>query len=166
MTWDDEPTERPLWLITLADLTLLLLGFFVLLQATQRLDPRALAAGIRAGFGAQEIVPVAMPVDVAVVDSFASGSALPLNSASALAWARSAARDPRTRLRITGEVDGSATDVDAATGSGPILAADRARAVAALLIRSGAVSPNRIEIATGAGHRRAMLTLSYDGGRQ
>jgi flagellar motor protein MotB len=167
MTWDeDDAPNRPLWLVTFADLALLLLGFFVLLQATQRLDPRALAAGIRAGFGAPATAPAAMPVDIAVVDSFAAGSAAPLSSAQAVAWARAAARDPRTRLRVTGEVDGSAQDVDPVTRSGPILAADRARAVAALLVRQGAVSPDRITISTGQGRRRAVLTLGFDGGRQ
>ena len=168
MTWDeDDAPGRPLWLITLADLSLLLVAFFVLIQATQqRIDPRALAAGIRSAFGATESAAPAMPVDIAVVDSFAPGSAVPLHSGDAVAWARAAARDPRTRLRVTGEVDGSRLDVDPATGSGPILAADRARAVAALLIRSGAVAPERIAIATGQGRRRAVLTLGFDGGRQ
>ena len=167
MTWEDEDIapRRP-WLITLADLTLLLLGFFVLLQANHRIDPRTLAAGIRAGFGATEQAPPTMTVDIAVINSFSAGSALPLHSAEVLNWARAAARDPRTRLRITGEVDGNDADVDATTHSGPILAADRARAVAALLVRAGAVSPDRIEIATGTGHRRVLLTLGFDGGRQ
>lgn len=163
MSWDDELPSRPLWLMTLADLTLLLLGFFVLLQASQRLDPKALAAGIRAGFGSAEATP-AMPVEIATI-GFAPGQAVPLDAAAAVAWARDAARDPRTRLKITGEVDGSPADVDAATGSGPILAADRARAAAALLVRSGAISPDRIAIATATGRPRAMLTLGF-GGRQ
>ncbi len=163
MTWDeqdDAPAPR-LWLMTLADLTLLLLGFFVLLQASQRIDPRALAAGIRAGFGASDSVP-AMPVEIAAID-FVPGSAAPRDAAAALAWARTATRDPRTRLKITGEVDGSTQDVDAVTGSGPILAADRARAVAALLVGAKAVSPDRILIATGTGHTRAVLTLGFEG---
>jgi flagellar motor protein MotB len=172
MSWDDEDAPaRPLWLITFADLALLLLGFFVLIQATQRLDPAALAAGIRSGFGMQEVgAPAqtpAMPVDLAVVDGFTPGSPLPPEARNALAWAREAARDPRTQLRITGEVDGSAADVDPVTGSGPILAADRARAVAAMLVRHGGVSPNRIAISTSKGtRRRAVLSLGYDGGRQ
>jgi flagellar motor protein MotB len=167
MTWDEEEAPgRRLWLITLADLSLLLVAFFVLIQATQqRIDPKALAAGIRAGFGMPAATP-AMPVDIATADGFAPGSAAPLRADGVIAWARTAARDPRTRLRITGEVDGSRADVDPVTGSGPILAADRARAVAALLIRSGAVAPGRIAIATGQGHRRAVLTLGFDGGRQ
>ena len=165
MTFDDtdEPQARPIWLMTLADLALLLMGFFVFLQANQGMGPQALAAAFRSGFTTQ---PAAMPVDLATVHGFEAGSAMLPDSRAALDWARTAARDPRTRLKITGEVDGTAADVDQLTGSGPILAADRARAVAALLIRSGAVSPERIAIATGTGQRRAVLTLGFDGGRQ
>jgi hypothetical protein len=170
MTFDDtdEAPGRPVWLMTLADLALLLVGFFVFLQANQAqgnlgVRPQELAAAFRAGFSS---TPTAMPVAMATVQGFAPGSAAPADTAAALAWARDAARDPRTRLKITGEVDGSAQDVDPVTGSGPILAADRARAVAALLIASGAVSPERIAIATGESRRRAVLTIGYDGGRQ
>lgn len=164
MTLDDDLLARPIWLTTLADLALLLVGFFVLLQANQ-VDPATLAANIRAGFGIKEKAPL-MPVDLAVVGGLAPGSAQVPDTRAALAWARTAAADPRTRLRIIGEVDGSAADVDSLTGSGPILAADRARAVAALLIRSGAVAPGRIAIATARGQRRIVLSLGYDGGRQ
>ncbi len=163
MTFDDDIPDRPVWLITLADLSLLLVGFFVFLKASET-DPRALAAQIRAGF-VEERTP-AMPVDIAAVSGFAAGSAEIVNASAALDWARSAARDPRTRLHITGEVDGSPGDVDPLTGSGPILAADRARAVAARLVRSGAISPERILLSTGRGQRRTVLTLGYDGGRQ
>ncbi len=164
MILEDDPAARPIWLTTLADLALLLVGFFVLLQANQ-VDPDTFAAGFRAGFGVREQAP-AMPVDLAAVSDFAPGSAQLPVTAGALAWARTAAMDPRTRLRIIGEVDGSANDVDPLTGSGPILAADRARAVAAILVRSGAVAPGRIAIATARGQRRAVLSLGYDGGRQ
>lgn len=164
MTLDEDPPARPIWLTTLADLSLLLVGFFVLLQANQ-VDPDTLAAGLRAGFGVQESAP-AMPVDLAAVGGFTPGSAQLPDTAAALAWARTAATDPRTRLRIIGEVDGSAADVDPITGSGPILAADRARAVAAALVRAGAIAPGRITIATTTGQRRAVLSLGYDGGRQ
>lgn len=164
--FDEEERARAPWLMTLADLSLLLVGFFVFLQATQ-VDPARLAAGIRAGFGASEsaAAPAPMPVDIATATGFAPGSAVLADTGSALEWARSAARDPRTRLRITGEVDGSATDVDPATGSGPILAADRARAVAALLIRQRAIDPSRIVFSTGRGQRRAVLTLGFEGDR-
>jgi hypothetical protein len=164
MTLDEDLPARPIWLTTLADLALLLVGFFVFLQANQ-VDPSTLAASIRAGFGVKEQAP-AMPVDLATVNGFPSGSAQIPDAAAALAWARTAAGDPRTRLRIIGEVDGSASDVDPLTGSGPILAADRARAVAAILVGSGAVAPGRIAIATARGQRRAILSLGYDGGRQ
>lgn len=163
MSFDDEAPSRPIWLTTLADLALLLVGFFVFLQANRQLEPQELAAAFRAGFSVQ---PQAMPVDIATIDGFAPGSAALTDAAQTLAWARAAARDPRTRLKITGEVDGSTGDVDPVTGSGAILAADRARAVAALLVRSGAVAPERIAIATGEGRRRAVLTLGFDGGRQ
>ena len=161
---DEESPARAVWLVTLADLSLLLVGFFVFLQ-TNQVEPRALAAGIRAGFGVAEAEP-AMPVDIAAVAGFASGSAVPGDARAAIAWARAAARDPRTLLTVTGEADGTHADVDPGTGSGPILAADRARAVAALLVRTGAVAPGRIRISTAAGQRRAVLTLGYDGGRQ
>ncbi|WP_029936838.1 OmpA family protein, partial [Sphingomonas sp. UNC305MFCol5.2] len=164
MTLEDDLPARPIWLTTLADLALLLVGFFVLLQANQ-VDPNTLAAGFRAGFGIKEQTP-AMPVDLAAVTGFAPGSARLPNGAAALAWARTAASDPRTRLRIIGEVDGSTEDVDPVTGSGPILAADRARAVAAMLVRAHAVAPERIAIVTARGQRRAVLSLGYDGGRQ
>ncbi|MDP5280396.1 flagellar motor protein MotB [Sphingomonas sp. DG1-23] len=164
MIAEDDLPARPIWLTTLADLALLLVGFFVLLQANQ-VDANTLAAGFRAGFGVKENAP-AMPVDLATVSGFATGSAQLPDASAALGWAHAAAADPRTRLRIIGEVDGSAADVDPLTGSGPILAADRARAVAAMLIRSGAVAPERIAIATARGHRRAVLSLGYDGGRQ
>ena len=163
MTLEEENNHRPVWLITLADLALLLVGFFVYLKASET-DPRALAAQIRAGFVSE--APAAMPVDIAAVSGFATGSAEIPDASAALDWARAAARDPRTRLRVTGEVDGTPGDVDPLTGSGPILAADRARAVAARLVRSGAVSPDRITLSTGHGQRRTVLTLGYDGGRQ
>jgi hypothetical protein len=160
---DDELPARPIWLTTLADLALLLVGFFVFLQASQ-VEPGTLAASFRAGFGMHER-PAPMPVELAAVAGFAPGLSRPGDMAGALAWARAAAHDPRTRLRVTGEVDGSAADVDPLTGSGAILAADRARAVAAHLVASGAVAPDRIEIVTGRGERRAVLTLGFVGTR-
>jgi outer membrane protein OmpA-like peptidoglycan-associated protein len=163
MTFDDtdETPARPVWLMTLADLALLLVGFFVFLQANQTMGPQALAAAFRAGFAAE---PAAMPVDLATIRGFETGSAMLPDSEAALAWVRTAARDPRTRLKITGETDGTPGDIDQLTGSGPILAADRARAVATLLIHSGAIAPERIAIVTGTGQRRAVLTIGFDGG--
>ncbi len=162
--FDEEEPSRAVWLTTLADLSLLLVGFFVFLQAN-RVEPAKLAAGIRAGFGVRAEAP-AMPVEIAAANGFATGSAVPGDMAGAIEWARTATRDPRTRLRVTGEVDGSAADVDPATGSGAILAADRARIVAANLVRAGAVAPGRLTLSTGRGQRRAVLTLAFEGDRQ
>lgn len=153
---------RPLWLITLADLALLLIGFLVLLQATQQLDRTALARGLRAGFDNDE--PLApMPVAATGILDFAVGSAvIPGPTDTLVGWASDAARDPRVTLTITGSVDGSAADIDPMTRSSTILAADRARAVAAAI---AAVAPARIAITTTAkpGRRAAMVTLAFTG---
>lgn len=159
--WPEAAPGRPLWLVTLADLALLLVGFFVLLQATQK--PRALADALRESFGgAVATTAVAAPVMASGMAGFAAGSArLPESPAAIVAWAREATRDPRVALTVTGSVDGSAGDVDPATGSGAILAADRARALAAAL---APVSP-RITLTTtpAAGRRAAVVTLAFAG---
>lgn len=154
--YPDPPTGRPLWLVTLADLALLLVGFFVLIQATG--DRRALASGLRQGFGGQR--ELAIPV-AAAGTSFAAGSAAPADTAALVAWARDAARDPRVTLTVTGSVDGTPADVDPTTGSAAVLAADRARAVAALL----APVTSRLTVAADArpGRRATTVTLAFAG---
>ncbi|MGH6614793.1 flagellar motor protein MotB [Sphingomonas sp.] len=177
MTIDDFPEEapgRPIWLMTLADLALLLVGFFVFVQAAQHLDQKALAKGIREGFGATAIAPSTpaqaepMPVAAAAMLNFAPGSAaLPASPAGLIAWAREVTRDPRVTLKISGGTDGSAIDVDADTGSGAVLAADRARAVAAALARAKIVAPGRMTIVTTTANRRSVVvTLGFAGNRQ
>lgn len=159
---------RPLWLITLADLALLLVGFFVLLQANHHLDPRRLANGMREGFGASDQpvsapTPPAMPIAANALGGFAPGSAtLPAAPDALIGWAREAARDPRVALTVTGGTDGTPADVDPSTGSAAVLAADRARAVAAAL---GQVAPGRILVATTnrPGQRRVTVTLAFAG---
>jgi len=176
---------RPLWLITLADLALLLVGFFVLLQATQTagdrpLAPRALAAGLREGFGAPATAtaatatagiarprfpapPAALPVAAAGMLDFAVGSAtLPTSPAALAGWASDAVRDPRVQLTVTGSVDGTPGDVDPVTRSAAILASDRARAVAAAIAR---VAPGRVTLATSptSGRRAAIVTQAFVG---
>lgn len=165
--YPDPQPNRPLWLITLADLALLLVGFLVLIQATQtggrHLGGKALAEGMRAGFGGTEPDTTPMPVASAGLLDFAPGSAIPPAAPAALvAWAREAARDPRVQLTVTGSTDGSRADVDPATGSAAILAADRARAVAAAL---SSVAPVRVTITTTTrpGRRAAMVTLAFAG---
>ena len=169
--FDTPAKAKPLWLTTLADLALLLLGFFVFLHASSTIDKAALAEGIRAAFGAQApIAPApALPTDMARVMGFAPGKAVADRQALAAIndWASRAAQDPRTTLRLTGSVDGSVSDRDAATGSGAILANDRARSVAVALIQAHAIAADRIAIAPPAtGERAVRLTIEYAGTRQ
>ncbi len=168
MTEDDFPVTapgRPIWLMTLADLALLLVGFFVLIQATQTLDRKALAKGLRDGFGAAAAAPDPMAVASNAVFDFGPGaSALP--AAQGLdVWAREALADPRVTIRITGSTDGSRADVDPATGSAAILAADRARTVAAALAKAGVAGRFIIVNAPGTGRRGVVLTQSFVGDR-
>ena len=73
-----------------------------------------------------------------------------------------AARDPRVALTVTGGTDGTPADVDPSTGSAAVLAADRARAVAAAL---GQVAPGRILVSTTnrPGPRQVTVTLAFAG---
>lgn len=159
----DAAPARPVWLMTLADLALLLVGFFVFLQASQQLDQRALAKGIREGFGVQTAAPAVEPMAVSAgsVAGFVPGSAvLPQAPDALIAWARESTRDPRVILRVAGAVDGSAADVDPVTGSGAVLAADRARAVATALILARAVPADRITLSAARPGRRAVTVTT------
>ena len=161
---EEDAAGRPPWLMTLADLFMLLVGFFVFLQANQTLDARTLAAGLRAGFGVAADVPP-MPVDSSAIGGFAPGSAeLPEPAGEALAWAREAARDPRITITLVGQTDGSRGDVDPVTHSAAILAADRARTAAAAL--SQVVPPDRLRIETAQGGSRGVfLHIGFAGGK-
>ena len=160
--------SRPLWLVTLADLALLLVGFLVLVQAMGMERRPALVDALRAEFGAGGPVPHApapaqpsiMPVAAAALH-FAPGSAEPVDPDPLLVpWAREALADPRVRLSVTAATDGSAADVDPVTHSAVVLAADRARAAAALI---GPVAANRLTLstATAPGQRTALVTLAF-----
>lgn len=150
---------RPLWLVTLADLALLLLGFFVLLQAG-KVDSTRLAQGVRAGFSA-EAPP--LPVAAMRIDGFAPGSAaVPGDLRDPGPWARAALADPRVSITVTGGAGATVTDVDPATGSPAILAADRARAIAA---RVAPLDPARVSVATATGPAVVTLTLAFTGER-
>ena len=162
----DPPPARPLWLWTLADLALLLVGFFVLVQATDR---QALAKGLREGFGgkpatARTVTTPADPIPLAsAAAGFAPGSARIVITDGLLDFAMESLRDPRVTLRIAGSAEGTQADSDPTTGSAQILASDRARATAAWLIAHG-VSADRIMIATpGTGRRIALVTMSFTG---
>lgn len=172
---DDDLLEiapaRPAWLMTLADLALLLVAFFVFIQANQQIDGGTLARGIRAGFGAPDTVSAVpeapMPVAATALRGFARGSAeLPGTIAPLVAWASDALRDPRAVLAVTGTVDGSAGDVDALTQSPALLAADRARSVAAALIATG-IAPDRIIITAAgrSGRSGVSVTTGFAGNR-
>lgn len=160
----DPPPARRSWLVTFADLALLLVGFFVFLQASQQLDRKALAQGIREGFGVH--LPTApMAVASGAMQDFAQASAVLPHPANALAgWAREALRDPRVVLRVTGAVDGTPGDVDPASGSGAVLAADRARGVAVALIADG-IAADRLTITGSATprHRAVTVTTGFAG---
>ena len=169
--------RRPLWLTTLADLGLLLVGFLVLVHATGIDDHGKIAKSIRAAFDAPmpeataaAPLPAAMPVDIGRIGSFVIGSATPSPAAldSLANWARGAASDPRTEIILSGATDGSSADVDADSGSAAILAADRARAVAAGLIARGVVAPDQIrfESMTAARMRAVTATIGFRGKRQ
>ncbi|MEH3045753.1 flagellar motor protein MotB [Sphingomonas adhaesiva] len=165
MTADDLPEEsggRALWLITLADLSLLLVGFFVLLQSQQDMDPRALAQGLAAGFGVEA---PAIAVASHGVTGFAPASAeLPGTPDALVAWARAELRDPRVRLTVTGATDGSAADVDPASGSATALAAERARTIVSALARAG-IPDRRLDLATARAPtgRHVIVTLAFAG---
>ncbi len=175
---DDDAPARPLWLVTLADLGLLLLGFFVFVQASQHLDPAAVRASIREGFGvatartaaAPAPAPAAEPAmaqQLGSVDGFAPGSAhIATDTAALVRWVRGATTDPRTQVRIAAGTDGSAGDVDPITNSAALLAADRARAVAVALVESGAIAPDRIQFAGGEAApraRRVLIAIGFAG---
>lgn len=155
---DDEP-RRPIWLITLADLMLLLVGFFVFLQANPALSARAIADGMREGFGIAREAPMA--VDANIVGGFAVGSAT-VPASDVARWAQAALADPRIVVRVIGATDGTTADVDPATHSAAILAADRARAVAAMLARDIPADRLAIETRPGAG-RAVQLHLAFAG---
>ena len=170
----DAPTARPIWLVTLADLALLLLGFFVLVMAHQGADRRALVDGVRQGFAGtatsvMKVVTDPPPVAAAAMYDFAPGSsALPSAPDAVIAWARAATRDRRVMIRVTGYADGSVADVDPVTGSAALLASDRARAIAAALADAQALPRGRVSIGSSVapGRRGVYLTIAFAGGRQ
>lgn len=158
----DPPPARPLWLWTLADLALLLIGFFVLVQATDR---RALAQGLREGFGGS-VAGLTAPADpiplAASAVTFAPGSATIRSADGLVDFAQASLKDPRVSLHVAGSTDPRG-DVDPATGSASVLASDRARAVVLYLIAHG-VAADRIMIATAAtGRPGALVTMSFTG---
>jgi hypothetical protein len=145
-------TARPLWLVTLADLSLLLVGFFVFLQATAHKPAReqaAISAGIREAFGGEGNARLAVEANSI---SFVPGSAALPDMSAVRLWAQDALADPRTHLVVTGYAD---------PAEGLALAGARADAVIQGL--SG-VAPDRIRAGAALlpGAHRVTLTISYD----
>lgn len=143
---------RPLWLVTLADLSLLLVGFFVFLQATSHRPAReqaAISAGIREAFGGEPSAPLAVDANAVAFDR---ASSVPPNLRAVKAWAIDALADPRTHLVVTGYAD---------SAEGLALAGARADAVRARLddVPSGRI---RAGAALSPGAHRVTLTISYD----
>ncbi len=162
---DDFPEDhggRSLWLITLADLSLLLVGFFVLLQTQKDMDPRVLAQGLTAGFGVE--APAIAVASHGVTGFDVASAALPGTPDALVAWAKAELRDPRVRLTVTGATDGSAADVDPASGSATALAAQRASAIVAALT-AGGVPDKRLDLATARATtgRHVIVTLAFAG---
>ena len=155
---------RPLWLITLADLSLLLVGFFVFLQATSHKSKQqqdAIEASIREAFGgATDAAAPQLAVAVNTVDGFGLGTATtPIDMDSVAAWARDALADPRTHLIVTGYADGGPSDQ--LSGSGLALAGLRAERV---LNAMPGVPRDRVRLGAALmpGARRVSLVISYD----
>lgn len=150
MTADPFPaaSARPLWLVTLADLALLLLGFVMLVQATANRD--ALARSLRERFGtAEATVTVA-----AAAAEFAPGSAMLADARPLVAWAKDALRDPRVTVTVTGAAE---------PAEGVLLAADRGRTALAALVVAG-LPADRLQLATTpAPARRVTLTFAFTG---
>lgn len=155
------PRPSP-WLMTLADLSLLLVGFFVFMQATaQKSQPKqaAISAGIREAFGGEAEVRLA--VEANVISGFALASAsLPRDAGAVTIWARDALADPRTKLIVTGYADGS--PADRSGGSALALAGQRADAVVAAFGKTVPAQRIHLAAAVAPNARRVTLVISYD----
>jgi flagellar motor protein MotB len=137
------PAGRQRWALSFADLALLLLGFFVLLQAKP--DANHLSAGLRAAFGARPAAAVAAHAN----SWFEPGEAI-LTPQGRKALQDFAHQAGNARLIVSSR----GTEPKAARFDGWELAAARTAAVARELSKSG-VAQDRIAVAidpaTGGG---------------
>lgn len=139
--------RSPRWLMSFADLTLLLLGFFVLLHA--RADGRATAAGVRAAFGGP-VAPGEAPVDLAAARLFEPGEAVLRPGAARLLGRlghRYALHHGRVRVASRG------SDLASARFDAWELSAARAAAVARA-IGGGGLASDAIDIALPQARQR------------
>ncbi|ARS27734.1 OmpA family protein [Sphingomonas sp. KC8] len=135
--------RAPRWAVSFADLCLLLLGFFVLLQA-QNGRPEQLAAGMRSAFGdAAQPDSAQRDVPFRAATLFQPGEAvLTPAAAKALAAIGARAKAEKASIRIVSEgSDGAAQRFDRWE-----LAAARAAAIGRA-IRAGGVDERAIDIA-------------------
>ena len=127
--------HRSPWLMTLADLALLLVGFFAVVHAVDGRGAEAraqLSKALRSEFGDLD---AAVTMDANRVGGFAPDSTHADYDLAGLArWVEGATRDPRSRLVVSG------------AGDALPLAAERAEAIAAALRASGAVPADRIDV--------------------
>ncbi len=135
--------RAPRWVLTFADLCLILLGFFVILHA-QRGDPRGVARGIRAAFG--DHVPEAARTDYRASILFQPGEAVLTRSAT-LWLERLGARAVAAKadvLIISDGIDPATPRLDAWE-----LAAARV-AAAGRAVRAGGLDERRVTISIPA----------------
>lgn len=135
--------SRQRWALSFADLALLLLGFFVLLQAKP--DSSHLSAGLRAAFGARAEAALEQPADAL----FERGEAVLTPQGHKII------QDFARKAGSSGLIVGSrGTEPEAARFDGWELAAARTAAVAREISKTG-VAQNRIAVAidpaTGGG---------------
>jgi flagellar motor protein MotB len=130
-------TAVPRWAVSFADLALLLLAFFVMLQAG---NARQVAAGARAAFSSE--APAGQLIDAPASELFEPGEArlLPHARARLQGVGRTAAAAKRSLLVQSRGLDGSAKRFDAWE-----LSAARSAALARAL-EEGGLRENRIEI--------------------
>ena len=151
--------------MTLADLALLLVGFFVLVQATDR---QALAKGLREGFGGAVADSVqARPDPARRRRGRRSRPARPSRTRprALIDFAAANLRDPRASLRVSGGTVGAGRCRSGDRQRRPARRRPRAR-IAAYLIGHGIAADRIIIAAAGTGRRTALVTVSFTGDRQ
>jgi flagellar motor protein MotB len=129
------------WVLSFADLTLLLLAFFVVLQA-QTIDRLKMTAGICAAFGGKGETRNDQQTRAAA-PMFEAGEAI-LKPAARIGFARLGAEARAKKLRVL--VSSEGRDADTARLDAWELAAARTTAVARA-IRAGGLAEDRIEVA-------------------
>lgn len=126
--------RRSRWALSFADLTLLLLGFFVLMHATEEERRDRALGGITRYFGSVGATAEAIRADIPARDVFVAGEAIVTDAGRArLATIATSARESGRPVRISSRgLDGGTARFD-----GWDLASARVGAVARALTRAG-----------------------------